>query len=119
MLTRYARFMGFLTPEGMFIINGDEKMSAEIKWNNCKDSLEPEWKAFDAFELAGCIEQDGGVERVERGEKATFYTLYGHCTEGGCEALHDFPDGFNDLEKIRAACSEKANSLSFDLWDYT
>ncbi|MCU7800301.1 MAG: hypothetical protein KZQ70_09190 [gamma proteobacterium symbiont of Lucinoma myriamae] len=91
----------------------------KINWNCCKDSIEPKWIGFNAFELAGCIEQDGGIERAEKDEDAHFYTLYGHCVEGGCEALHDFPNGFSNLEVIRKICKEKALSLSFELWDYT
>ena len=91
--------------------------SLAISWNCCANHHEPDWSAYDALELAGCIAEDGYVERVEEGTTPTFYTVYGHLIGGGCEALHDWPQGFNYIEGIRAQCAGLAERLGFTVWD--
>ena len=55
---------------------------------------------FDGLEVAACIEvgpselDDGYTERLESFDDlstASFWTVYGHCIEGGAQALWDFP----------------------------
>ena len=96
-----------------------QENKTKINWNCCKDAAVPNWSEFDALELAGCIEVDGGIERAENEEETQFYTLYGHCVEGGCEALHDFLTGYKDLKAIKKVCKKLAKRLGFELWDYT
>lgn len=45
---------------------------------------------YDAYEIHGCKEFDGGfVEQVEDGE-AEFWSLYGHIPNQGVECIGDF-----------------------------
>jgi hypothetical protein len=88
-----------------------------VTWNCCPDNKEPDWGVYDALELAGCVAEDGHVERVEEDTPPSFYTVYGHLIGGGCEALHDWPDGFDDLEAIRAQCAALADRFGFTVWD--
>lgn len=88
-----------------------------ITWNCCLNNKEPDWSVYDALELAGCIQDEDCVERVEEGITPTFYSVYGHVIGGGCEALHDWPDGFRDIEAIRAQCAVLADRLGFTVWD--
>lgn len=90
---------------------------SEITWSDCPDQKEPDWRVYDALELADCLQGDGYVERVEADTTPTFYTRYGHLTGGGCEALHDWPDGYHDLEAIRAQCTALGQRLGFEVWD--
>ncbi len=74
---------------------------------NCQtDHAEPDWSAFDALELGGCINLhepddpagtmiEGGQSRVE----AAFFTVYGHLPEGGVEAITDI-DAFDKAVAI-------------------
>ena len=91
--------------------------SVAISWNCCPDLQEPDWSVYDALELAGCLEENGCVERVEEGTTPTFYTIYGHLVGGGCEALHDWPSNFRDIGAIRAQCAALGERHGFMVWD--
>lgn len=88
-----------------------------ICWNCCPDQKEPDWSPYNALELAGSIHQDDYVERVEEDTTPTFYTVYGLLIGGGCEALHDWPDGYRDIVSIREQCAELGERLGFTVWD--
>ena len=88
-----------------------------LTWNCCPGTREPDWGLYDALELAGCVAGKGWVERVEEGTTPSFYTVYGHLVDGGCEALHDWPWGFLDLDVIRQQCDELGERLGFTVWD--
>ena len=70
-----------------------------MKWNCTRNGKEPDWRKYDALELATCCEEsvcgDKFWERTDSvltGRK-TIYTLYGHFKANnglGAEALHDF-----------------------------
>ncbi len=47
----------------------------------------------------------------------SFYTVYGHLVDGGCEALHDWPIGFLEIKAIRGECAVLAERLDFSVWD--
>ena len=78
-----------------------------LTWNCCPGTRE----------LAGCVARKSWVERVEEGTTPSFYTVYGHLVDGGCEALHDWPWGFLDLDVIRQQCNELGARLGFTVWD--
>jgi len=49
---------------------------------------------YDGLEVSACIETPEYTERLEPGDdhsEASFWTVYGHCPQGGVEALWDFP----------------------------
>ena len=97
-------------------------MNSLITWSCCRDCKEPDWRVYDALELAGVVMRDNGtdgfyVERVED-ETPQFYSLYGHLVEGGCDALHDF-DSADDIELIREQCSQVAAKIGFQLHDFS
>lgn len=93
--------------------------SSVITWNCCPNHEEPDWRMYDALELAGCVvvDEEGCVERVEEETVPDFYTVYAHLIGGGCEALHDWPAGFRDVESIRTQCAVLAERLGFTVWD--
>ncbi len=61
---------------------------------------QPDWmvniRAYDGLEIQPCctVGFDNGKEIVEPCEpgQADFWTVYGHCCEGGVNAFEDFPD---------------------------
>lgn len=92
-----------------------------ITWSCCTNCEPPDWTAYNALEIAGCVEYGKGteaaiVERVD-GEPADFFTLYGRLVDGGCEALHDFDLGEDEIAII-SACEKLAGILGFPLMDY-
>lgn len=57
-------------------------------FNCCPGFLPPDWQRFDGFEVSAVNEEDGLCETCEPHE-ATFWTVYGHCREGGVDAITD------------------------------
>ncbi|CUX56133.1 hypothetical protein AGR4B_pAt20443 [Agrobacterium tumefaciens str. CFBP 5621] len=63
--------------------------SAEL-FNCCTALKETDWSRFTTLEAA-----DEGADCIEGGyspKEASFFTIYGHLKEGGCEAITDCPD---------------------------
>lgn len=67
-----------------------------ILFNCCTNFEAPNWSDFDALEVGGCtsVTLDDGSTITEGGadhDSAEFWTVYGRCTWGGCEAITDCP----------------------------
>jgi hypothetical protein len=63
-------------------------------FNCCTDERAPNWSDFTWLEIGGCVTfvADDGTTVTEGGiddDKAEFWTVYGRCNWGGCEAITD------------------------------
>lgn len=80
-------------------------------FNCCMDLKEPDWKDFTNLELGGCVDAAGEgpdetcIEGGESREHAQFFTVYGHLSVGGCEAITD-SDAFDDAQAVAARLCE-------------
>jgi hypothetical protein len=65
----------------------------ETLYSCMPDFIAPDWTQFDAIEVQPCASNLGadGSTDCEPCEphEAEFWTVYGHCTWGGCEAITD------------------------------
>lgn len=73
---------------------------------NCCTALgEPDWTRFSNLEPGGCIDaNENGADEIciEGGHsrnEASFFTIYGHLREGGCEAITDCAD-FDSAKRV-------------------
>lgn len=78
-------------------------------YNCCTDFTPPNWGDFTALEIGGCTQtvEDDGSTVTEGGasdSEAQFWTVYGRCKWGGCDAITDCA--------TRAAADDAAAELS-------
>ena len=75
-------------------------MTKNVSPIDAATGLTPEWmreiRQYDALEIHPCriVGRDGATEFVEQCDNpadADFWTVYGHCKEGGVNAFEDFP----------------------------
>lgn len=93
-----------------------------VAWNCCTDGKQPDLSLYDAFELAWVAEIEDGdwkhCERVEDQSEAQFISLFGHFKAGGCECLHDFPEGFLNAGVAKAAAVRLSKITGLPLYEY-
>lgn len=60
-------------------------------FNCCRDNAAPDWTAYTAIMIGGCIDHNGETEGLVSYSKAEFFTVYGINPHGEAEAITDVP----------------------------